>query len=314
MINPIAEKPAEAELAGAFAALLTGFEDNGDYSPRRQAAIVEYVANQDLRGLYVGGSSGEDGLMQTDELLKQQADVAEMTKGMSRKLIAHVGRPSLRCSLRLAQAAQENEYDAISALPPHAYPFSESEILDYYAALCEVSSLPMIVYEIPVRTKQPLSLGCLSKLLSMSTVVGIKFTSTDLFKLAQLRAAHPQAKIFFGFDEVVAGAAPMQINGGIGTTYNVLGSLYSDLLRAIEAGDLEKMTSLQKLSQKLVMAMLDVGVIPATKLALQALGVDAGSCRAPFSIRSVEGAKTLQTLVRSADFMPWIKTHELSTA
>ncbi|WP_280113533.1 dihydrodipicolinate synthase family protein [Nitratireductor aquibiodomus] len=64
-------------LAGMYAALLTGLSDTGDFDPGRQKAIDAYVLGQGLDGLYVGGSSGESGLLGVDELLAQQAIVAE---------------------------------------------------------------------------------------------------------------------------------------------------------------------------------------------------------------------------------------------
>ncbi|MEQ9248500.1 MAG: dihydrodipicolinate synthase family protein, partial [Nitratireductor sp.] len=51
-----------------YAALLTGLSDKGDFDPGRQKAIDAYVLGQGLDGLYVGGSSGESGLLGVDEL------------------------------------------------------------------------------------------------------------------------------------------------------------------------------------------------------------------------------------------------------
>lgn len=59
-----------------YAALMTAFSDDGAFDPARQARMNADVLGQGLTGLYVGGSSGESGLLDVDELLAQQQVVA----------------------------------------------------------------------------------------------------------------------------------------------------------------------------------------------------------------------------------------------
>ena len=84
------------ELAGMYAALMTGLSDAGEFDPERQRNINDYVLRQGLAGLYVGGSSGESGLLTVDELLAQQEVVFAGAAGEGLNLIAHVGMPNLR--------------------------------------------------------------------------------------------------------------------------------------------------------------------------------------------------------------------------
>lgn len=295
-------------LKGMHAALLTGLSEEGEFSPTRQRSINGYVLRQGLDGLYVGGSSGESGLLTIDELLDQQAIVAEDTRSENCQLIAHVGAPNLRDSIQLAQSAQRHGYDALSALPPHAYPFSDKEIIAYYTELSAATDLPMIVYEVPIRTGRPLSNDVLAQLLNLKNVAGIKFTSSDMFKMARLRKAHPQKLIFFGFDEVYLAAAALGVDGGIGTTYNILGKLYGALHTAIANQDLTQARTLQELSQEFVATILSTGVLPGVKAAMREIGVDCGPTRAPFLVQSVEGEKAVRSLIRSPEYQQWLAT------
>lgn len=109
-----------------YAALLSGFADNGDLDRHRQIDITRCVARQGLRGLYVGGSSGESGLMSTEELLEQQAIVHEATKGTSQRLIAHVGQPNLRDSVQLAK--MPSAWATTDCLPCHHIPMPSHKV------------------------------------------------------------------------------------------------------------------------------------------------------------------------------------------
>lgn len=293
-------------LSGMYAALMSAFDDDGAFSPERQSALDAYVLRQGLTGLYVGGSSAESGLLDTAALLEQQAVVAQDAAGSGATLIAHVGVPSLADSRKLARNAARRGYHGLSALPPHAYPFSDGEILGYYRALAAETDLPLIVYEVPIRTGRPLPLELLADLLDLPKVAGIKFTSTDLFKLTLLREKRPGATYFFGFDEIYLSAAALGTDGGIGTTYNILGRLYAALDAAVRAGDLGRARALQAVSAEFVAGLLDVGVLPGMKAALRACGIDCGPTRAPLAPRLPDAEERMRELVARPAIRDWL--------
>lgn len=294
-------------LTGMFAALMTGLDNQGDLSPDRQVALTKYVSSLGLSGLYVGGSSGESGLLDRAALTEQQHVVHEVAKERGQTLIAHIGMPSLSDSIALAKNAQSLGYDALSALPPHSYPFSDDEIYAYYKALTAATDLPLIVYEIPLRTGRALPLELLTRLLDLPNVTGIKFTSDDLFKLSCLRRARPEKTFYFGFDEIFAGAASLGIDGGIGTTYNLFGRLYAALWEAFQANDLLRMQELQTLSQEFVEILVQTGVLPGMKVALRlAVDIDCGPVRAPLALRCGAAEDLLRPFLERPDVKTWL--------
>jgi N-acetylneuraminate lyase len=293
-------------LAGMYAALLTALTDDGDFSRERQRDLDAYVLRQGLTGLYVGGSSGESGLLESAALLEQQAVVAEDAKGSGATLIAHVGMPSLTASIALARQAKTLGYHALSALPPHAYPFSDAEILGYYKALAAATDLPLIVYEVPVRTGRPLPIELLVQLLDLPNVAGIKFTSTDFFKLTRLRLLRPDSVYYFGFDEVWLAGGILGADGGIGTTYSLIGRLYVALNEALREGDMARAQELQQVSAEFVVALLDVGVIPGMKAGLRVIGVDCGPARLPMASPVNDADARMAKLLADPKFKTWL--------
>lgn len=293
-------------LGGMYAALMTGFDDSGEFCPTRQKNIVDYVGRQGLQGMYIGGSSGESGLMSTDELLAQQEVIASIRNDAHGTIIAHVGQPSTRDSIKLAENAKRLGFEAISALPPHSYPFSDSEILDYYREISAAVDIPMIVYEIPLRTHRALPQSLLLDLLDLQNTIGIKFTSNDLFKLSSIRASRPNKLYYFGFDEVFGAAASLGCEGGIGTTYNLFGKLYVELYQAVLASDLEKARHLQTISQEFVHSILKTGVIPGMKASFRAIGIDVGEARRPMASVSSEDEEKLKSFLTQPEIKKWL--------
>ena len=293
-------------LKGMHAALMTGLADDGSFSSERQSSLDRYVLKQGLRGLYVGGSSGESGLLDQDALIEQQRVVVQDAAGSDVALIAHVGLPSTAASVALARNAERLGYHALSALPPHAYPFADVEIVEYYRTLAAATDLPLIVYEVPIRTGRPIPLEILVTILDLPGVAGIKFTSTDLYKLTLLRRSRPDALYFFGFDEIYLAGAALGADGGIGTTYNLLGRLYVALDDAVRAGDLPRAQELQAVSAEFVAALLEVGVLPGMKSAFRAIGIDAGPTRAPMLARTADADARMAEIVQKPEVAAWI--------
>lgn len=294
--------------AGTYVALLSGFSDDGAFDPGRQRALTRHALTRDVTGLYVAGSTAEAALMTPDEIMRQLDVVVEEAAGSGRTLIAHVAQPSLRDSVRVARHAEAAGYDAISALPPYAFPYTAEETLAYYRAISDATRLPLIVYEIPVRTGRVTPLDELARLLSLETVVGLKYSAADLFAFGRMRDAFPDKTFFFGSDEMLGGAAALGADGGIGSTYNVLGGLYTQILSAAETGDTESLRALQAVSRDYVALLFGMGVLPGIKATLEVLGVDAGPARAPLSLRGdgTANREALRAFCARDDVRPWL--------
>ncbi|MCO6381119.1 MAG: dihydrodipicolinate synthase family protein [Vannielia sp.] len=293
-------------LGGMYAALMTAMDEDGGFSPERQRGLDACVLGQGLAGLYVAGSSGESGLMESAELAALLAVVAEDARASGATLIAHVGQPALEPTLRLAREAERLGYHAISALPPHAYPFSDAEILAFYKALAAATSLPLIGYEIPVRTGRPLPTALLLDILDLPGVAGLKFSSSDLFKFGALRRARPDKTFYFGSDEIWGGAALIGADGGIGTTYNLLGKLYVALEAALAESNVARARALQDISARFVEVLLDVGVMPGMKAGFAHIGVDVGPSRRPMALRGAGAEAKVAAFLSQPEVAEWL--------
>ncbi|OED41333.1 hypothetical protein AB833_09990 [Chromatiales bacterium (ex Bugula neritina AB1)] len=266
---------------GVLAAMLTPFENDGTLSVARLPALVDYILSTGVDGLYAGGSSGECILQSRDERALLLTELAAYAK-TSCTLIAHVGAAATDDAVALAKIAGDCGYHGVSAIPPYYYPHNFDSIAAYYTAIADASGLPLIVYNIPALTGVDLGTKGMLNLLEDDRIAGIKFTAPDLFQFWQLRQQAPGKAFFFGTDEMFLGAAATGADGGIGSTYNLIGDVYKGITSAIEQGDIERARSLQAISNELVTVLLQTGVLPGLKYALNRLGVPVGPCRQPF--------------------------------
>ncbi len=88
-------------------------------------------------------------------------------------------------------------------------------------------------------------------------------------------------------------------DGGIGSTYNLVGGLYRQIHRCIEARNLDEAQRLQNLSCDLVVRLLDANLLPATKHVLSRRGVDCGPSRLPLTLGASAAVGKLDRFIDS---------------
>lgn len=273
-----------ANLKGVLSALLTPFNDQQKLDLDSLRRLVRFNISNGVDGLYVGGSTGEAFIQSRDEREQVMAVVAEEAKGKL-TLIAHVGGISTYESQQLAGAAKRYGFDAVSAVTPFYYPFSFAEHCEHYRAIVEAADgLPMVVYNIPVLSGVTLSLGQISQLVTMPGVKALKQTSGDLYQMEQIRRAHPDLILFNGYDEILASSLLAGADGGIGSTYNVMGWRYKGIVNAVQQGDVKRAQALQTECNKVIDLLVKVGVFRGLKTLLHYMDVvTVPLCRKPFA-------------------------------
>lgn len=289
------------QLGPILAAALTPFDGKGAVHEAAIGPMVDHVLSQGIDGLYVGGSTGECVLLSIEQRTVLLQALAAYAKGRC-TLIAHIGSAATNDAVRLARIAADAGYDAVSALPPYYYNFSPEDVLGYYDAVAGATDLPLIVYHIPSMSKINLDRVYLEKLLADDRVAGIKFTDSDLYKFERLLSFAPQKLHYFGSDEMFLGAVAMGAYGGIGSTYNIIGSLYSGIRKAVADRDLETARALQKRANGFIDILLEVGVIPGLKHAMNTLGVNIGTSLPPFRTPEPAALRKLDAWLDANDF------------
>ncbi|TLU61429.1 N-acetylneuraminate lyase [Enterobacter sp. MF024] len=271
-------------LKGVMPALLTPFDRQQKLDTQSLRQLVRFNIAQGIDGLYVGGSTGEAFVQNSAERQEVLEIVAEEAKGKV-TLIAHVGTVSTHESQQLAQAASRFGYDAVSAVTPFYYPFSFEEHCDHYRGIIDsADGLPMVVYNIPALSGVKLSLDQINTLVTLPGVGALKQTSGDLFQMEQIRRAHPDLVLYNGYDEIFASGLLAGADGGIGSTYNIMGWRYQGIVKALKEGDIATASALQTKCNEVIDLLIKVGVFRGLKTVLHYMDViDVPLCRKPFA-------------------------------
>lgn len=272
---------SQRDLKGLFSALLVSFDEQGNINEKGLRQIIRYnIDVNHMDGLYVGGSTGENFMLSTDEK-KRIFEIAKDEAKDALTLIAQVGSVNLKESVELAKFVTDLGYDAISAVTPFYYKFTFDEIKNYYNTIIGAVDNRMIIYSIPFLTGVDMSLSQFGELFANPKIVGVKFTQADFYLLERIRKTFPDKLIYAGFDEMLLPATVLGVDGAIGSTYNINGCRGRQIFELAKAQKITEALEIQHVTNDLITDILDNGLYGTIKLLLQEAGVDAGYCREP---------------------------------
>jgi len=267
---------------GVYAALLTPFNKEGMVCKTRLRRLARFLISRKIDGLYICGGTGEGPSMDVDER-KMVVETVREEAGSEVRLIAHVGGSlNTRNAVELAKHAEKMKLDAVSSVAPIYYRFRFNEIFNYYKTLAGSTSLPFLIYYIPVTTGVSLSNDQIMTFLEIKNIIGLKYTHPDMYILQDLLLrAKGKWIAFSGPDEMALPGLTMGAVGSIGSTQNVLPEIFKGIYDNFVAGDIREAVMLQKRITVAVSLLLKYGGIPAWKTALKFRGIDGGYAREP---------------------------------
>lgn len=274
---------------GIIPAFYACYDELGEISESRTKELCNYLYKKGVKGLYVGGSSGECIYHSLEERKATLKYVAQQLKGKL-TLIAHVGAPSTRDSVVLAKYAEELGYDAVSAIPPIYFKFSESSVYKYWTEIMDATKMPFIIYNIPQTTGFDLSINLFKRLIENQKVIGVKNSSMPVMDIERFKATAGEDFIVFnGPDEQYVSGRIIGADSGIGGTYGVMPELFLMAEKFVSAGDFENARKIQHDINDIIVALcsLNGSLYSTIKEVLKLKGVYIGSVRGP--LESVSG-------------------------
>lgn len=270
------------DFKGVIPAVLSVFDKDENLDEQGTREFIRYLLSFDIGGLYVTGSTAETFLMNSEERMRQLEIIMEEV-GDKVPVVVHVGAMSTRASIELAKHAEKLGAAGVSSVPPFYFKYNQDQIYNYYKDVAEATSLPMIVYNIPLAGM--MTVDQIIRLAGIENVKGMKYTGTALFEVTQIREAVKDGFLIYGgCDELGSSNIALGVDGIIGSFYNVISDLYLRIWKAVKESDIPAATALQAKAVHVIFAGINSGsMMAAMKVWLRAAGIPGGWSRRPFS-------------------------------
>lgn len=231
---------------GVIPAFYACYDDEGEISPERVRALVEYFIDKGVKGLYVNGSSGECIYQSVADRKQVLEEVMDVAKGKL-TIIAHVACNNTKDSIELARHAESLGVDAIATIPPIYFRLPEYAVAQYWNDISAAAPhTDYVIYNIPQLAGTALTPSLYQEMLKNPRVIGVKNSSMPVQDIQTFAALGGEDHIVFnGPDEQFLGGRLMGARAGIGGTYGAMPELFLKLNQLIKDKELEQAKELQ---------------------------------------------------------------------
>ncbi|MDO4487759.1 MAG: dihydrodipicolinate synthase family protein [Eubacteriales bacterium] len=269
---------------GIIPAFYACYDAEGKINPAGVRELTKWFIEKGVKGVYVGGSSGECIYQGKEERKIVLENVMAEAKGKL-TVIAHVACNNTADSQELAAHAESVGVDAIAAIPPIYFHLPPYAIAKYWNDISAAApNTDFIIYNIPQLAGVALNVPLLKEMLKNPRCIGVKNSSMPTQDIQMW--LDEGAIVFNGPDEQLISGLAMGTIGGIGGTYGAMPELYVKLFECFNNGEIEKARAIQNECCRIIYKLCSThGNMYATiKESMRRMGCpDCGSVRAPLA-------------------------------
>ncbi|HZQ28619.1 MAG TPA: 4-hydroxy-tetrahydrodipicolinate synthase [Acidimicrobiales bacterium] len=272
---------------GRFGAVLTAmvtpFHADGSLDLDGAATLARWLADNGSDGLVIAGTTGESPVLTDPERLDLIAAVAQ---AVTIPVIAGTTTNDTAHSVDLTEKARTMGVAGILAVTPYYNRPGQSGLEGHFRAVAEAAgNLPVILYDIPIRTGRKIAHETLLRLgREVPNVVGVKDATGDPYASARLVAEAPDGFELYSGDDGLT--LPLLAVGGVGVisvASHWTGTLQGQMVAAFFKGDVDEARRINaRLLPSFVFETGDRAPNPIpTKAVMRVLGLPSGQCRLP---------------------------------
>lgn len=272
---------APTRFGRVLTAMVTPFDHEGSLDLSAAAKLSRWLSERGTDAVVLAGSTGEGTVLSDGEKTELWRAVAAEA---SLPVVAGVGTADTRHTCQLAEAAEQAGAAALLVVAPYYSRPSQAGLEAHFRAVAAATSLPILLYDIPIRTGRKVSHETLLRLSEVENIVGVKDACSDPVATARLVAEAPaDFEVYCGEDALTLALMAVGARGVISVESHWAGRLLGRMIGAFLDGDVEEARALNARlipSHAFQTGELTPNPVPA-KAMMRVLGLPVGECRLP---------------------------------
>lgn len=291
------------EIKGIIPPILTPMNNDQEQTVNHQELRnqVERLLRGGVHGLFPFGTNGEGYILSLKEKEEVLETVIDQVKGRV-PVYAGTGCISTADTVRMSKRAEELGADVLSIITPSFALASQKELYDHYVEVAKHVNIPIVLYNIPMRTGNKLLPETVEKLArDVDVIMGAKDSSGDRENLKayidRTRDLGKPFSVLAGNDGNILYCLENGGTGGIAGRANLWPATVASIYDHFVAGDLDKAREAQEAIAKIQPVFKFGNPNTIIKKAVSLMGYPVGDCRRPFSYLCDEGLEALKQVL-----------------
>ncbi len=267
---------------GMATAIITPMNQDGiDYEALGR--LIEFQIENGINALVVMGTTGENATIEPEDQKKVIAYTVEKVAGRV-PVIAGTGTNNTQHVLANTRAACEVGADAVLVVTPYYNKATQNGLIRHFTEVADVSTVPVILYNVPGRTGCNLLPKTVAKLAEHPNIVAVKEATGNMAQMVEImHLCGDRIDVYSGEDALTVPMMAMGAKGTISVLSNVVPREAVAMTDACRAGDYKTAADWQCKLLPLTNALFsEVNPIPV-KAAMAAMGFGVDYLRLPLT-------------------------------
>jgi 1-pyrroline-4-hydroxy-2-carboxylate deaminase len=266
---------------GVYPAVLTPFTENDSIDFATLKVNLEAQLEAGVDGIILAGSLGEASTVSNSEKNSLLLYTKELTRGKV-PVIMNVAEQSTREAIQAAQQAELNGANGLMLLPPMRYKADDRETVEYFRAVAQNTSLPVMIYNNPVDYKIMVTLEMFEELAELPNIQAVKESTRDVANITRMiNRFGKRYKILCGVDPLAMESLCMGADGWVAGLVDAFPRETVAIYRLVKAGYYQEALKIYRWFFPVLELDIHPKLVQYIKLAATLTGISTENVRAP---------------------------------
>lgn len=266
---------------GVMPAVTTKFTDDDTLDLKMFQTNIDAQLEAGVHGIVLGGTLGEASTLIDEEKSELTQFTVDMVKGKV-PVLMNIAEQSTKGAIAAAQKAEDDGANGLMMLPPMRYKAGDRETVEYFKAVANNTSLPIMVYNNPVDYKIEVTLEMFEELLACDNIEAVKESTRDISNVTRIKNRFgDRLKIMTGVDTVALESLLMGADGWIAGLVCAFPRETVAIYELQKAGRIQEALEIYRWFLPLLELDINPKLVQNIKLAEVATGIGTENVRAP---------------------------------
>ena len=234
-----------------------------------------------VHGIVLGGTLGEASTLEDSEKRTLTTETVKIVAGKIPVMI-NIAEQTTKGAIDAANKAEEDGASGLMMLPPMRYSAGNREVVEYFKAVANNSSLPIMVYNNPVDYKTEVTLDMFDVLLKCETIQAVKESTRDISNVTRIKNRFGnRLKIMTGVDTLALESLLMGADGWVAGLVCAFPAETVAIYELQKAGKIKEALEIYRWFLPLLELDINSKLVQNIKLAEVATGIGTENVRAP---------------------------------
>ncbi|XRE43702.1 1-pyrroline-4-hydroxy-2-carboxylate deaminase [Tenacibaculum discolor] len=266
---------------GVMPAVTTKFTNEDTLDLKMFEVNIKAQLEAGVHGIVLGGTLGEASTLSDDEKRTLTRTTVNLVNNQV-PVLMNIAEQTTKGAIEAAQKAEEDGAKGLMMLPPMRYKAGDRETVEYFKAVANNTSLPIMVYNNPVDYKIEVTLDMFDELLKCDNIEAVKESTRDISNVTRIKNRFGnRLKIMTGVDTLALESLLMGADGWIAGLVCAFPKETVAIYELQKAGHIQEALEIYRWFLPLLELDINPKLVQNIKLAEAATGIGTENVRAP---------------------------------